>query len=104
MNTTQIIECPTCYRPRRVRKNGVDACGFQTFQFECIACGAAVCGIFDPSDNVPLTAEFRHHLASLEERNLASLRWSRLSEQIFRFHKRNVCQGWAAKRRGGVGK
>jgi len=32
------------------------------------------------------------------------LRWSRSSEQIFRFDKWSLCQGQAAKRSGNIGK
>ena len=52
-------QVPFLSRPQQVRNWRVDACGFQTFRFECSQCRGAVSGIIDPFGNIPLTSDAR---------------------------------------------
>ncbi len=48
-----IIDCPRCsaqFMFRRSAHPQIDACGFESYRFECPDCGAALAGIIDPAD------------------------------------------------------
>jgi MYXO-CTERM domain-containing protein len=59
------VTCPACnapvtvYRPPTPR---IDACGFESYSFECERCGAMLAGIIDPQDDALLVSllEARH--------------------------------------------
>jgi len=39
------------------RTPNIDACGFESYSFECDECGARLAGIVDPHDNALLLSE-----------------------------------------------
>jgi len=46
----QIMSCGS-------RTPNIDACGFESYSFECDECGARLAGIVDPHDNALLLSE-----------------------------------------------
>jgi DNA-directed RNA polymerase subunit RPC12/RpoP len=57
---TQIVACPKCNARvffHRSNAPRFDACGFESYSFDCRQCGAALGGIVDPSDDMLLIAE-----------------------------------------------
>lgn len=54
------IGCPKCRVPLTFHRSVdpvFDACGFETYSFECKACGAPLTGIIDPFDDLLLVSE-----------------------------------------------
>lgn len=52
--------CPHCHAGlnfRRSRTPDIDACGFESYRFDCPACGTALAGIVDPADDALLLSE-----------------------------------------------
>jgi hypothetical protein len=43
--------CDTWFIFRRSNKPHIDECGFESYRFECIACGFVQAGIVDPEDD-----------------------------------------------------
>ena len=56
----QAVTCPRCAASLtfdRSRTPCIDACGFESYSFECKECGAALAGIVDPYDDTLLLSE-----------------------------------------------
>jgi hypothetical protein len=56
----EVLLCPNCNAGlsfRRSRTPDIDACGFESYRFDCPACGAALAGIVDPADDALLLSE-----------------------------------------------
>ena len=54
---TNVIECPKCgarVMRRASRTPHIDACGFESYDFECRECGAPLARIVDPYDKTLL--------------------------------------------------
>ena len=57
---TQIVACPKCSARVFFHRSGTprfDACGFESYSFDCQQCGAELGGIVDPSDDRLLITE-----------------------------------------------
>jgi len=57
---TRAAECPNCNARLTVRADGnplIDACGFESYRFECSQCRAVLAGIIDPADEKLLLAQ-----------------------------------------------
>ena len=55
-----VVACPSCDAPLKFCRDGmprIDACGFESYSFECKECGAALAGIVDPFDDTLLLSE-----------------------------------------------
>jgi hypothetical protein len=53
----QVITCPACAAPVMFSRNHtphIDACGFETYHFDCARCSAPLTGIIDPYDDALL--------------------------------------------------
>ena len=56
----QPVACPRCATPLRFYRSDtprIDACGFESYSFECKECGVPVGGIIDPFDDTLLLSE-----------------------------------------------
>lgn len=56
----QVVACPRCAAALIFSWSGtprIDACGFESYSFECKACGAPLTGIIDPFDDLLLVSE-----------------------------------------------
>jgi hypothetical protein len=56
----QAIACPGCgarFAFCRSAHPAIDACGFESYSFDCKECGASLSGIVDPLDDVLLITE-----------------------------------------------
>lgn len=56
----QVVACPRCAAALiffRSDTPHIDACGFESYSFDCDACGAPLTGIIDPSDDLLLLSE-----------------------------------------------
>jgi hypothetical protein len=54
------VACPACGAPvtfSRTSTPRIDACGFESYSFECHECGARLAGIIDPLDDELLLSE-----------------------------------------------
>jgi len=52
--------CPGCSAQLMLRRSAaplIDACGFESYQLACHACGAPLAGIIDPADDTLLLSE-----------------------------------------------
>lgn len=57
---TQLVACSRCSAQltfARTAAPHIDACGFESYQFDCEACGAPLAGIIDPADEALLLTE-----------------------------------------------
>ncbi len=55
-----VIACPKCstrFMFFRSPSPHIDECGFESYSLECKACGAALAGIIDPSDETLLLTQ-----------------------------------------------
>jgi hypothetical protein len=53
----RLVACPQCQAQLafcRSRAPEFDACGFESYQFDCKTCGAPLAGIIDPADETLL--------------------------------------------------
>ena len=60
LNAADSVACPSCSRQlvfRRSDHPAIDACGFESYRFECQECGAPLAGIIDPADEMLLLSE-----------------------------------------------
>jgi len=51
--------CPACHAQLTYRRSAsprIDACGFESYAFDCARCGATVAGVIDPLDDTLLLA------------------------------------------------
>lgn len=51
--------CPACHARLSYRRSAspqIDACGFESYAFDCAHCGATVAGVIDPLDDTLLLA------------------------------------------------
>lgn len=56
----QAASCPRCTAHLLLHRSSlpfIDECGFESYDFECTECGAALAGIIDPYDDALLLAE-----------------------------------------------
>jgi len=54
------IGCPKCNAQLMFaggRSPHIDACGFESYSFECVVCDSALTGIIDPYDEALLLSE-----------------------------------------------
>jgi len=60
VSAAPVIVCPICGTGLafdRFSTPDIDACGFESYSFECKECGAALAGIVDPFDDTLLLSE-----------------------------------------------
>lgn len=60
INAADSVACPSCSRQlvfRRSEHPLIDACGFESYCFECEECGTLLAGIIDPADETLLLSE-----------------------------------------------
>lgn len=60
LDTADSVACPNCSRQltfRRSNHPAIDACGFESYCFECLECGTPLAGIVDPADETLLLSE-----------------------------------------------
>jgi hypothetical protein len=55
-----VAVCPQCGAQCPFERNlvpNIDACGFESYRFDCEACGTPLAGIVDPADDLLLLSE-----------------------------------------------
>jgi predicted nucleic acid-binding Zn ribbon protein len=55
-----VVACPACSARLAFQRNStprIDACGFESYSFECKECGVPFAGIVDPFDDTLLLSE-----------------------------------------------
>ena len=60
LSAAQAIACPACnagFAFHRHSTPHIDACGFESYSFECKECGVPFAGIVDPFDDTLLLSE-----------------------------------------------
>jgi hypothetical protein len=53
----QLVACPQCSARLEFRRDAepqIDACGFESYSFDCQTCGTPLGGIIDPADDALL--------------------------------------------------
>ena len=75
--SAQLIVCPTCnarFMFYRNRAPHIDACGFESYSLECVACGGSLGGIIDPYDETLLLSANESRPTSKWERAMGMTR------------------------------